>query len=427
MTYLTGAIPVLAMLAYAQEGAAPRAGQAPAWVAQVDGQVAAAPAYADGSLYFGDWQGNFHAVDAATGAARWSRFVGISPPPDPQCSPPLGVSSQAAVANGMVYVGGGDAAVYALDRATGKLLWRVAVGDPDAGAYIWSPITVYRGILYLGMASLGDCPLVRGALVRIDPADPQHPRFAYLAPEGQEGGAVWSAPAIDPNTNTVYVTTGAGDQDAESGLFGGALAAFDAATLKMKAYYFLPAATVDGDVEWGSSPTLFTTAAGRPLVAATGTDGVLYALSRDGLSLIWSSQVAEPCDGPQSNAALSTPAFDGNTLYVGTGTGDGLSAAGTVRALDPSTGKPRWTTGTAGAVIAPLTVSDGLVYAPTDRGLLVFDAATGARLADDGNFGLPYSQAVVAGGTVFTSYLFGKVVAWQPVPGAEAVERRPAL
>ena len=394
------------------------------WVTRVDGQLAAGPTYAGGTLYFGDWSGNFHAVDAGTGRVLWSRFVGMSPAPeDPQCSPALGVSSQAAVVDDAVYVGGGDAAVYALDRNTGQVLWRVPVGDADAGGYVWSSLTPYRGALYVGLASLGDCPLVRGALVRIDPADPQSPKFAWLAPEGETGGGIWSTPAVDPETNTVYVTTGTGDQDTEAGLFGGTFAVFDADTLEMKAHYLLPTNTVDGDIEWGSSPTLFNTADGRQLVAATGKDGLLYALQRDDLSPVWTSQVAVSCLCPQCGCgSLSTPAFDGEALYVGAGVSDPESwAAGTVWAIDPSSGAPLWRRETDGVVIAPVTVAGGLVYAPTSAGLVVLDAASGEPVWNDGNFGLLYSQAVVADGTVFATYLSGDVVAWRP-SGAPASE-----
>jgi len=35
------------------------------------GQVISSPVVADGQLYFGSYDGNFYAVDAATGQLRW--------------------------------------------------------------------------------------------------------------------------------------------------------------------------------------------------------------------------------------------------------------------------------------------------------------------------------------------------------------------
>ena len=390
------------------------------WMKSFEAPLAAAPTYAGGVLYFGDWKGQFHAVDASDGSELWSRFVGMAPTPPPDCSPPLGVSSQAAVLGDAVYVGGGDAAVYALDRATGQLLWRLPVGDAQGGAYVWSSIMVYNGALYLGVASLGDCPLVRGSLIRIDPAAPEQARFAWLAPEGEIGGGIWSTPAIDAQTNTVFVTTGTGEQDAGQGFFGGTFASFDADTLEMKAYYFLPTNSLEDDIEWGSSPTLFTTADGQSLVAATGKDGVLYALRRDDMSLVWQTRLAVSCVCPQCGCgSLSSPAFDGQTLFVGSGVADPeLFSGGAVYAIDPGTGVAIWRQVLDGTVIAPVTVANGLLYVPTLHGLLIFDAATGDPVWNDGNFGLLYSQAVVADGTVFCTYGIGDVVAWRPGAGS---------
>ena len=54
------------------------------------------------------------------------------PGPDhrPKLPPPvIGVTSAAAVAGGVVYVGGGDTYWYALDAVSGAVLWKVYTGD----------------------------------------------------------------------------------------------------------------------------------------------------------------------------------------------------------------------------------------------------------------------------------------------------------
>ena len=284
-----------------------------AWTLGVPGRLAAAATVVDGVLYFGDWGGQFHAVDAETGRTLWTQFVGMAAPPeDPGCQPAIGVTAQAAVAGNTVYVGGGDSAVYALDRATGRVEWRTALADPRTGSYLWSSITPYAGALYIGVASLGDCPLVRGALVRIDLARPDRPLIRYLYPEDEQGGGIWSTPAIDEASGTVYVTTGTGEQDVAEGRWGGTFAALDANTLEMRAHYLLPSNSLEGDIEWGSSPTLFTLPDGTRLVAATGKDGVLYALRAGDLAVAWTSTIAVSCICPECGCgSLSTPAWDG--------------------------------------------------------------------------------------------------------------------
>ena len=387
----------------------------PSWSIHVGAPMAAAPSVVDGILYFGDWKGNFYAVDGAGGHILWSQFVGMAVAPDnPVCQPAIGVSGQAAVVDDTVYVPGGDAAVYALDRESGRIVWRVPLADPATGAYLWSSITPRDGSLYLGIASLGDCPLVRGALVRIRLDDPHHPQIAYLAPAEDVGGGVWSTPALDEAGNSVVITTGTGEQDVEEGMWGGTLATLDIETLQLKDWFFLPSNSVEEDIEWGSSPTVFTHSDGTRAVAASGKDGVLYALTADGMQPLWETKLATGCICPECGCgALSTPAWDGARLYAGAGTADPNSFySGSVYALEAD-GAPVWRYDTEGVVIAPVTIANGLVYVPTTLGLLVLDAETGELLWDDEGRGPLYSQAVVLDGTVYSTYVTGEVVAWR--------------
>ncbi|MGH9720480.1 MAG: PQQ-binding-like beta-propeller repeat protein, partial [Bryobacteraceae bacterium] len=266
------------------------------WIRSVETTVSAAPTVVDGTLYAGAWDGFFYALDATSGEVRWRTFAGVAPPPnDPVCFPGIGVASQATVEGDVVYVAGGDSNVYALNRATGDELWRVRISDPKGGAFLWASLFIYDGSLYAGLASLGGCPLTRGGIARIDLANPKEPLFRYLAPEGEAGGGVWSTPAIDVETNTLYLASGTGGQDQELGFFGATFMALDATTLEIKAHRFLDVRPLETDLEWGSSPVLFETADGEKLVAATAKDGFVYAFRRDNLELKWKQELAISC------------------------------------------------------------------------------------------------------------------------------------
>ncbi|MDQ6760089.1 MAG: PQQ-binding-like beta-propeller repeat protein, partial [Acidobacteriota bacterium] len=367
-------------------------------------------------LYFGDWTGNFFAVLANDGAVLWQQGVGIAADPEsPGCQPAIGVSSQAVVVGNLVYVGGGDSAIYALDRTSGDVVWRVPLADPASGSYLWSSITLSGNSLYIGIASLGDCPLVRGGLARIDLARPATPIIRYLAPKDETGAGVWSTPAVDQTTGTVFVTTGTGEQDVKAGLWGGTLLALDATSLQIKAHFFLPTNSLEDDIEWGSSPTVFSTADGSRLVAATGKDGVLYVLNASDLSLRYTVYLALSCICPECGCgALSTPAFDGTNLYVGAGAPDPESFNnGSLYAIDAQTGQTVWSQQLVGTVIAPVTLVNGVVFVSSTAGAVAFDALSGAYLWDDAAYGLLYSQPVVAGGTLYTTYFNGDVIAWK--------------
>jgi polyvinyl alcohol dehydrogenase (cytochrome) len=390
------------------------------WDLSVGAPLASAVTVSNGVLYFGDWSGYFYAVNAQTGTELWKTFVGKAPDPQvPECDPGIGVTSQATLIGNIVYVGGGDSAVYALDRATGNQIWRVSLADPASGSYLWSSIVPYQNALYVGVSSLADCPLVRGAVVRIDPSDPQQPLFSYLMDPDETGAGVWSTPAIDASTNTIFLTTGNGDiQDVATGNWSEAMLALDATTLTVKASFLLPADEVDADLDWGSSPTLFTPPGGVPMVAATGKDGFLYALQQSDLSLVWKSQIAIGCVDPQAGCgSLSTPAFDGATLFVGGGVRDSAGDFdGSLWAIRPSDGSVIWVRDLDGTVIAPVTVANGLVFVCSTTGFEIFHAATGQLLWHDRIQGTMFSQPVVVNGTVYTTYLSGEAAAWAIPP-----------
>jgi len=394
------------------------------WDLSVGAPLASAVTVSNGVLYFGDWSGYFHAVNAQTGTELWQTFVGKAPDPEvPDCDPGIGVTSQATVIGNTVYVGGGDSAVYALDRATGTQTWRVPLADPASGSYLWSSIVPYQNALYVGLASLGDCPLVRGAIVRIDPSDPQQPLIRYLMDPDETGAGVWSTPAINAATNMMFLNTGNGDiQDIDSGNWSEAMLAVDAGTLEIKASFLLPADEVDADLDWGSSPTLFTPPGGVPMVAATGKDGVLYALQQSDLSLVWKTEIAIGCVDPQAGCgSLSTPAFDGTTLFVGGGVRDSAGDFnGSLWAIRASDGSAIWMRDLDGPVIAPVTVANGLVLVSSTTGFEIFHAATGQLLWHDRINGAMYSQPVVVDGTIFTTYISGETAAWAIPPATAA-------
>jgi uncharacterized protein (TIGR03437 family) len=385
------------------------------WRTPLHSPIASGITVSGGVLYFGAWDGNFYALRATDGAVIWKRFVGVAPEPDqPSCQPGIGVSSQAVVSGDSVYVGGGDAAVYALDRGTGEVRWRVPLADPKSGAYLWSSMMLSRDALYVGIASLGDCPQVRGGLARIRLDNPQDPLLRYVVPEGWVGGGIWGTPAIDEQAGLVYVTTGDAEfQDAGQGVWGSALLALDATTLAIKAYFFAPLRPTDGDIDFGTSPMLFETPDGGSYVAANGKDGVLYVLRRSDLTLAWSFKLAAGCVAPEQGCgSVSTPGYNGRHIITGAGQNEISDSPGSIYAIDPSSQSALWTRFTPGIVLAPVTLTPGLVFAATTQGLLVLHAGTGEVLWSEPGEEEMYGQAVVANGVLYSSSAGGYITAW---------------
>jgi uncharacterized protein (TIGR03437 family) len=389
------------------------------WNISVGATISTAVTVSHGFLYFGDWAGNLHAVDALTGAFAWTQFLGVSPPAQQGCSPgPVGIAAQPVVSGTTVYAAGGDAAVYAMDSATGQIQWRVALGDPSTGSFLWSSPMVYQNAIYIGIASLNDCPLIQGGMARIPLDNPGKPRIVYFTTPDTPGASLWSTPAIDAQNNMIYVTTGNSTnniQDAGAGVYGSAMLALDATTLQIQSYFFMPLKPEEDDNDWGSSPSLFE-AGGQPLVAASGKNGVMYVLHRPDLALVWSYQLAVDCDSPTVGCgSISTPAFNGSALITGAGQPPGDAAPpGAVYAFDPAGQQILWMYAARAAVLAPVTLTPGLVFVASEQGLSALDATTGLELWNDGETTGLYSQPVVSNGVLYATYVDGSVVAWAP-------------
>ncbi len=153
------------------------------WRFEVGGAVSAAPAYADGKVYFGQkGEEYFYCVDATTGEQLWKQAVGwvwssanvdagrvFVPGSDGYVScldannghiiwryrTGSSTAPEPPVDDGRVFFGSWDHFVYALDTQTGQLLWQFHTGgSPDSGAPI-----AYRGRLYVPMGGNRVCCL----------------------------------------------------------------------------------------------------------------------------------------------------------------------------------------------------------------------------------------------------------------------------
>ena len=398
-------------------GAAPNL--RPLWTFKTGGMIAASATVVGGVAYLGSWDGYEYALNATTGALIWKTSLGVTTAP--ACSPPaLGVSSVAAVVGGVVYVGGGDSNWYALNAATGAVLWTVPTGDNSAtgGHYNWSSPLIVGNSAYIGIASLGDCPLVQGQLLRVDLTTHAVVASVNFVPTGQVGGGIWTTPSIDTSTNTVYVTTGTLNNPAQT--MSEAIVSLDATTLAVKSLWQIPRSAANADSDWGDSPILFSDGNGRAMVAGINKNGFLYAFDRSNLALgpIWSEQVAVGGICPTcGDASVSSMAFAGGLLFVAGGntTIGGVGYQGAVRALDPTTGAAIWERGLAGPVIPALAYDNGMVFAGTGPRLEVLDAANGNPLFSYATGAVIYSPPSISGGIVFIGSGDGNEYAFAPV------------
>ena len=389
----------------------------PLWTYKTGGVIAASPTIVGGVAYVGSWDGYEYALNASTGALIWKTFIGTTSAP--QCSPPaLGVSSTATVSNGTVYVGGGDGNWYALSASTGQVLWSILIGNPANGYYNWASPLIYGNSVYIGVASLGDCPLVQGQLLRVDLTTHAVVATASFVPGGQVGGGIWTTPSIDPATNVVYVTTGTLNQSTQ--VYTEAMVALDATTLSILSSWQIPQSTMNADSDWGDSPILLTDSTGRALVAGINKNGFLYAFLRSNIAAgpVWYDQVAVSGICPTcGDGSVSSMAFAQGLLYAAGGntTINGIGYPGAVRAVDPATGTVVWARGLASPVVPALAYDNGMVFAGAGKYLEVLDAGTGNVLGSYQTGAVVFSPPSVSNGTVYMGSGDGTVLAFAPV------------
>src|SRR5579864_8734486 len=86
------------------------------WTFHTAGEVISSPAVVGGVVYAGGTDGNLYAVDREAGTQKW-KFAAKSR-----------IASSPAVAGGLVYFGAFDGIFYAVDVANGQLKWKFQTG-----------------------------------------------------------------------------------------------------------------------------------------------------------------------------------------------------------------------------------------------------------------------------------------------------------
>jgi hypothetical protein len=343
-------------------------------------------------------------ADPTTAHVVWSRPVtggsdGGGPAPSP------------VVTGNVVIAGSPGGTLYAVDAASGALLWQAATGGPDSTPAI-ADGTVYVGVgapvdrleaftVTAGRAlwsqptdSSGwvDSPAVAGGVAIVGTGMPGQAQpggeYAFSAATGQPmwhrriasaGGAL--SPAIA--AGVAYLAT-PGDFASRPITQPARITAVDYAT---------------GAVLWSRIPAVGvfqspTVAAGRVYVA--GVSG-LQAYSAAG-GLLWTN--ASPVNGGE----FTTPAVSGGMLFTGSEEGPCPCA------YDARTGRIVWrSAGALGDPFSPATVTGGTVWLVDEDRLAAVAAGSGAArftatIATGG-------QPVAAGGAIFTEG--AELTAWR--------------
>jgi outer membrane protein assembly factor BamB len=227
------------------------------WTFPTGDRIVSSPVYRDGVIYFGGDDGNVYAVNAADGRQLWKHATGGPVPATP------------ALAGDLLYIGSYDGKFYALEARTGVTRWKFATG--------------------------GERRFEAKGLHGLQPRNQTIPdQFdVYLSSPVVAGGAVFF---------------GSGD---------GNLYALDAATGKEKWRY-------NASGSW----IITSPAVTRGKVVAATSDSSLY--------LVLDAQTGKPVVQKQGNAyVFASPAVAGDIVYVGV-------LNGSLEARDLASGDVLW-------------------------------------------------------------------------------------
>lgn len=412
------------------------------------------PTVAGGRVFLTSRGGAIYSLDAQTGCLYW-RFAQTTPSRTTISIGPLPGIARSGYA---AYFGDTSANVYAVDAASGDLLWKTRVDSHPRAILTGSP-TLFHDRLYVPVSSYEEstaalaaysCCTFRGSVVALDAATgkavwktyaidrtpaPTKKNSAGTQMYGPAGAAVWSAPTIDAKRNRLYFATGNSYTDAEQD-GSDAVIALDLATghtiwrrqvtendddlsgcTSGRKLVNCPS-TRGHDYDFGASPILLPLPDGRDILAAGQKSGAVFGIDPASGAILWRTQVGV---GGFLGGILWGMAADARYLYVANAD---IVVAGNGRpglfALNPATGKDiwyapapkvpcRWTSGVPcfNAQSAAPFATPGAVFAGTTDGHERAYAAADGRALWDFDTGRPSGGAIdVSSGSLVNGMLF---------------------
>jgi polyvinyl alcohol dehydrogenase (cytochrome) len=326
------------------------------------------PSVAAGRVFVGSDIGYVYSLDMHSGCVHWSYQT--------KAAVRTAVTIGRIGSRYAVYVGDMQANVYALDAATGVLLWTKHIED-HFSARITAAATFYEGRIYVPVstsegfsASVLDypCCTFRGSVVALNAQTGDQVWKTYTIAEPKptkknsagtqlyapSGVAVWNSPTVDVKRHAIYF--GTGDSATEPAPeTSDSIMAVDLDTGKLLWHFQAEPndATLGGcfgknktencpdnpgpDWDFGASPILKTLPSGRDLLLAPNKSGIIFALDPDSKgAVVWKTDVSAKT-GTRNTNVVWGGSVDQQNVYVGLTTGE-------VTAVQLATGEKIWTT-----------------------------------------------------------------------------------
>jgi polyvinyl alcohol dehydrogenase (cytochrome) len=304
------------------------------------------PTVVGDDLIVGDQFGTVYAIEAASGCVRWTYAA------DTGIRGAILVGDDAAGRSRAWFVDF-RTSVYALDLATGTVVWKNRVGRHAEASNTGSPV-LHDGRLIVPISAMEvvvaqdptyECCTASGAVAALDATSGEliwYHRVIEQEPVetgrnaagarlfAPSGAPVWSSPTVDTRRGLVYVgtgenftrpATGSSDSIRAIDFATGALAwsfqafADDAWTMACGTPNDQNCPAENGpDLDFGMAPILTTRADGKEILVAGQKSGVVWALDPDQEgAILWSSRIGK---GAALGGIHWGMATDGRLVYA---------------------------------------------------------------------------------------------------------------
>lgn len=363
----------------------------------------AQPTIVGGRLFVGSQNGTVYALDAKSGCVIWT-FAANG-----------GVRASISIGSGRAYLSDQKGYVYALDADNGTPIWTRKIDDHPLVRLTGSP-ALYDGRLFVPTSSYEEagksptyaCCTFRGSIVALDVETGSEAWRAYTIAEparvigtrpdgieswGPAGGAVWSAPTIDPKRGALYVGVGNTYAGLATAPAANAVAAFDLKTGRALWAKQVAAPDIFGcrvgeancgerpgpDFDFGSSPSLARLPNGRDILVTGNKSGIGYAMDPDKQGeIIWQYRAGK---GSALGGIEWGSAVDAEHAYFPVADGNSQSPGG-LHAVKLTSGERDWFTpapppkcgqpgrGCNGSQSAAITAIPGIVFSGSIDGAM---------------------------------------------------------
>ena len=347
------------------------------------------------------------------------------------------LDSSVTVSNGVAYVGTVHGTLYAINVATGAVLWTFATHGPIYG----SP-NIVKGVLYFGTVNVPNEGIVGNYVYALDASTGTQiweellPNGgAWYAPtvnagrvivpmankEGQSGGVVaysatdgtmlwndnllegvWSPASFDPTGTHLYLATGnpctSVTKPSPGDGCSGSILDIDPTTGSIRWSYRVP--DVSGDDDCATAPAFDS-----GMVFVGCKNGIEYAFNALTGAIIWQFNTGLSGD----SGIFSSAAVANGVVYFGAGDSK-------LHAVSESSGTQLWSYPTKGAVVGSPIVAEGAVYAASVGGTLYALSPSGTLLASAALGGPTLASPSLADGVLYQTVKSGFVDAFTVAP-----------